>query len=192
MSKLISYNNLTMVACSLFYFLHNIFLLNLLVHNSQRIKSKDFYYIVINVFWQIYVYTHITITPIKMWNVFITPKIPHASFQAISCTLNPNSHWSDFYYYSLVLTILKLQINEIIQYIFFCVWILSLKNIILSENYEFWTKLWIMNKIHSSCCLHQYFVNSYCQVMCHCTTMCLLILLMIDIWVLSIFKNCYN
>lgn len=115
MSKLISYNNLTMVACSLFfYFLHNIFLLNLLVHNSQRIKSKDFYYTVINVFWQIYVYTHITITPIKMWNVFITPKIPHASFQAISCTLNPSSHWSDFYYHSLVLTILKLQINEII------------------------------------------------------------------------------
>jgi len=31
-----------------------------------------------------YVYTHVAITLIKMWNIFLTLKIPQASFQSMS------------------------------------------------------------------------------------------------------------
>ena len=49
------------------------------------------------------------------------------SKSSLSWTISKDNHCSDFYHHSLVNPVLELLINGIIQYVFFCVWLLLLR-----------------------------------------------------------------
>lgn len=65
-------------------------------------------------------YTHVTLSPIRLENVSITPKMSFARQ-----SLQPGNNCSDFHC-RLVLLVLECHINGIMQHALFCVWVLSL------------------------------------------------------------------
>ena len=66
------------------------------------------------------VYTHVTTTTIKITKASIIPKCFFLHF-----TVNPQSTTDPLCHYKSALLFLEFQIGGIIQYVFFCVWLLS-------------------------------------------------------------------
>lgn len=88
---------------------------------------------------------------------------PDALFEKVlfSWTISRISHSSDFYHHSLVNPVLELLINGVIWYVFFCVWLLLLR-------------VMVLRFIHLVT-----YINS--ELSCEYTTICFPIFLLIDI-----------
>lgn len=69
---------------------------------------------------------HLFHCTVSILNVFIIPEefcCAPFSCQSVCHVLGPRNHWS---HYRLVLSILQFYINGLLQYVLFCVWLLSL------------------------------------------------------------------
>ena len=84
-------------------------------------------YILVDFYMGVFPFTHLSITQTK-----ISPqKLPSFSL-VVNDTLPRVNNYYDFYHNRLVVCVLKLHMNGITQFVFFCVWPFSLNIIFLS------------------------------------------------------------